>query len=130
MNLEASGGALLIELDPSGVAGWARCSLVPADGGPRRFLGADVLDMIAGRLVAGLDACNEDTPSTPGSSERCVLTLFEAHHTLFLRRDGGERLLRWQDGDGQSVEPVLRLSDWQARRWRTLLAPLVRARLP
>ena len=91
MNLEASGGALLIELDPSGIAGWARCSLAPADGGPRRFLGADALDMIAGRLVAGLDACNENTPNTPGSSaEHWVLSLFEAHHSLFLRRDGGE----------------------------------------
>jgi hypothetical protein len=131
LNLEASGGALLIELDPSGVAGWARCSLVPADGGPQRFLGADALDIIAGRLVAGLDAGNEDTASAPGSSaERCVLTLFEAHHSLYLRRDGGECVFRLQDGEGRTVETVLRLSDWQARRWRTLLAPLARARLP
>jgi hypothetical protein len=66
LNLEASGGALLIERDPSGVAQWARCSLAPADGGPHRFLGADALDIIAGRLVAGIDACNEDTPSALG----------------------------------------------------------------
>ena len=87
--------------------------------------------MIAGRLVAGLDACNEDTPSTPGSrAEPWVLSLFEAYHSLHLRRDGGECVFRLQDGDGRTVETMLRLSDGQARQWRTLLAPFARARLP
>ena len=131
VQLDAEGGALRIERAPTSAPGlvWARCYLVPPAGRPARFLGAEALDIIAGRLVANMLDLDRPTTSTiDGQPVRWVLSLAEAHHQLLVSLDGAVRVLHWRDGGGRPVAPVLRLDEAQFRRWRQQLAPLGRPR--
>jgi hypothetical protein len=128
-HLAASGGALHLESDPRALATWSRCTLSP-DGGEPRFLGADDIGIIAGRLLMNLAADQPPTTELAGRPVRWVLSLAEAHHSLFTYMDGLDRVLVWQDADGCRLRTGFRLSDAQFREWREQLAPHAAARLP
>ena len=131
--LEAIGGAIRLERAAESAPGivWTRCHLVAADGRSATFLGAEALDIIAGRLVAQLLDADRPPTSTIGTRPvRWVLSLAEAHHQLYVAWEGTERILQWRDGHGHPLEPVLRLSEDGFRQWRAQLAPLGRRRSP
>jgi hypothetical protein len=129
LDLAADGGTLRIERDPRGLPGWSRCVLL-VDNAQPRFLGAENLANIATRLVAHLAGAGPAAGRIAGQPVWWVLSLAEAHHSLYAYLDGAQRVLVWEDGDGRPLTSVLRLSETRYQQWREQLTPLATAPLP
>jgi len=107
---------------------WSQCWLLQNNKDPR-FLGADSLKIILSRLLDGLDNNSRQSEGKLGDYEAYwVLSLAEAHHALYIAKDGTERILLWQDADrGISVVCEMRLSQNECSEWISKLRALISA---
>ncbi len=122
--LPAENNSLVIEVDAEG---WAQCYLAGYAGQERVFLGADDFSVIVTRLNAGLSEHNildeRGAGSIEGHRVAWLLSLAEAHHTLYIALCGSDRLLFWQDASRSPVSIVgtMRLSSAQCIQWQQSL---------
>ena len=120
--LQAGSLSLVIENEGNG---WARCYLL---GDERIYLGADDFTIVVTRLH---EALNRDTAfdgTAAGEIEGLPvvwrLSLFEAHHALYVADDGTDRVLFWQNAHGPAlfIAGVMRLTPSQQQQWVQMLA--------
>jgi hypothetical protein len=94
---------------------WCKVTLILS--GQKHYLGADSRSLVLQRLFNGLtkdfDFSSDRINGVPVSG---VLTLFEAHHTIYLGEIDGKRCLYFQDGDYRIIAEVL-LSDSDLSLW-------------
>ena len=104
---------------------WAELTLMDKEA---IYLGAETLPVIAGWLLTYLQ-----TGSVPGRVSQskidgyvvtCLLTLSEAHYTLYAAEASGDRLLFWQNASHPALPIVatMRLSPAQCIQWQETLA--------
>jgi hypothetical protein len=116
ITLEGEGGALRLETD---ARGWTDCFLVA--GGGETYLGGDTRARLVPRLLAGLDPlAGPPIGRLAGHDVHWVLTLSEAHHTLYAADENGARLLIWQAPD-TAVAGTISLSPARQAEWRSRL---------
>jgi len=113
MILRAGQAALHIEC---ATPGWCRCELLAPDG-TVRYLGAESLAYLCRQLVPALHRTTSDARA---GADAWVLSLSEAHHTIFLRDDPvGQRFIV---RDAQGIEvATLTPTDAELRDWDTIL---------
>ena len=117
VELEGEGGNFTINVDNNG---WAKCYLLVGDS--KIFLGADDIRILAQRLISHLeDERREPVGEIAGHLVYWVVSLFEAHYTLYFYREGGVRVLLWQDEMAKLVATV-KLDGKQYQKWRKQLA--------
>ena len=110
------GGRLDLDISPDG---WCKCWLL-ADG-HRRYLGADAAKRVISRLIAGLRGENsEASDEIAGHQVYWVLTLSEAHCTLYVACTNSGRLFYIQDANAEVIAMVS-LSHASVTEWLTLL---------
>ncbi len=121
LKLQAQDNFLSIAIDENG---WAELTLT----GPERiYLGADTWQVIGPRLLSYLrtgDVSGRAYDSRiNGYPVACLLTLSEAHHTLYVAQSGSDGLLFWQDA-GSPALPItaMRLSPERCAQWQESLA--------
>ncbi len=94
---------------------WCEVTLIGS--GQNHYLGADSRNLVLERFFNGLtkdfDFSSGKINGVPVSG---VLTLFEAHHTIYLGEIDSKRCLYFQDGGGQLIAEVL-LSDLDLSLW-------------
>jgi len=97
---------------------WCQCWLLTENLAPR-FLGADSTKVILSRLLDGLaGAIPRPGSEWLGREVFWILSLAEAHHVLYVAREGADTLLLWQDaGTGTEAVSVMRLSPAQREEW-------------
>ncbi len=108
-----------MSLEMVGDNGWCRCYLHSDE---RIFLGADIIEHIASRLLGALGEDLELAPSSgqiDGKDVRCALLLSEAHHALYVAIEGQNRVLLWQNANATPmlIVGVIKLSPEQRQRW-------------
>lgn len=104
---------------------WCKCYLQTQS--ERRFLGAEVCDVLISRLERVFD---KEAGSTAGAIDgtpvRWILSLSEAHHSLYATTPDKEQVhLFWQDPQAIVVHKMLST----ASQWQDLLKQL-HSRLP
>lgn len=118
--LDGHGGSLRIEAGPKG---WCRCELISSR---RTYLGAANIDHLTSRLLAALDEDLEGDAigEILGYEVSWVMSLSEAHCTLYATTGGPDLTLFWQDAEAKLIGAI-RLSRDQRFRWRQQLESLV-----
>ncbi|TYQ30022.1 hypothetical protein [Pseudanabaena sp. UWO310] len=85
---------------------WCEVTLIIS--GQSHYLGADSRNLVLQRFLNGFTKDFDfSSGKINGVPISCVLTLFEAHHTIYLGEIDGKRCLYFQDGDGQIIAEVL-----------------------
>lgn len=103
--------------------GWTKCYL--SKQGSETFLGADTISNIASRLLGNLtEAEVEPSGEIDGQSVHWVMSLSEAHHTLYYYRQGIDRILLWQDAQANLIAKSM-LSNAELQKWREQLIPFI-----
>ena len=104
---------------------WCEVTLIVS--GQNHYLGADSRNLVLERFFNGLtkdfDFSSGEIDGVPVSG---VLTLFEAHHTIYLGVIDGKRCLYFQDGDGRIIAEIL-LSDSDLSLWIESLRENIKA---
>lgn len=94
---------------------WCKVTLIVS--GQNHYLGADSRNLVLERFFNGLTKdfyfSSGEINGVPVSG---VLSLFEAHHTIYLGEIDGKRCLYFQDRDVQIIAEVL-LSDSDLSLW-------------
>lgn len=102
--LRTDGGTLVLQLGP-GTNRWTRCYL---EGDQSVFLGAETASYLVKSLLiavgdeAGLET-REPFIEPSGREARWILSLSEAHCSLYLTAVDSGRLLFWMDGEGKNI---------------------------
>lgn len=129
--LQAESFSLVIEKESNG---WAKCYLL---GNERTYLGADDFTVVVSRLHEALNRNTAFDGPAAGKIEGLPvawrLSLFEAHHALYVADDGADRVLFWQNAHGPTlfIVGVMRLSPSQSQQWvQTLSKALEEAARP
>lgn len=114
--LDGIGGSLRMRI---GTEGWCKCELITTHSST--FLGADNIDQLAGRLLAALDEKHQHTiGEINGYKVSWVLSLSEAHCTLYAATCGLGRILFWQDANARLIGTI-RLDQQQCAQWHKRL---------
>jgi hypothetical protein len=120
LKLGGEDGDLLITVDEND---WAKCYLLTRDS--NIFLGTDTIYIVSERLILNLKGVKR---KPAGELAGCivwqVISLYEAHHTLYFYIKDEVRKLLWQDGEAKLVATT-NLSKDQYREWKRLLTPLI-----
>ncbi|TYQ24578.1 hypothetical protein PseudUWO311_18515 [Pseudanabaena sp. UWO311] len=116
LKLEGEDGDLHITVDENG---WAKCYLLTRDS--NIFLGTDAIYILAERLILNLkDVKRKPAGELDGCIVWAVISLYEAHHTLYFYIRDEVRVLLWQDEEAKLVATT-KLSEEQYGEWQRLL---------
>lgn len=95
---------------------WVKCSLI--DNENNIYLGAESAKYIKEHFLSALkNELNGSSGKINGISYCWVLSLFEAHHVLYMSTDG-DKLFLWQDENAKTI-CVIQLSNDQHQQWLT-----------
>lgn len=101
---------------------WCKCWLIKGE--EIVFLGAESLKYVMDHLLSGLDNNSKKTVGNLlGYDVWWVLSLAEAHHTLYAAMANEDRILLWQDKNANVISTV-RLSQIQYLLWHDQLENL------
>jgi hypothetical protein len=97
---------------------WVKCSLIDKDDS-NIYLGAESTKYIKTHFLSALkNELNSSSGKINGISYSWVLSLAEAHHVLYVSKDGDGMLFLWQDKNAKTI-CTFRLSKDQCQEWLT-----------
>ncbi len=106
-------GTLRIDID---IYGRSKCYLV--EGKRALYLGAGLIENLARKILAHLEGeAESEGEEIAEKGARCVITLSEEHHTLYLGGAGSKRRFTVQDRDGKVIARK-GLTDLDLEKWR------------
>lgn len=120
VNLNGEGGTLRIDI---GENDWSRCELVTDE--EEIYLGAETKEILVERLLNGLRIDATIDGEIEGRKVRWVLSLSEAHASLYASTDAADRTLFCQDKNGAVIGRIS-LSSGRSEEWRRQLEALRR----
>jgi predicted ATP-grasp superfamily ATP-dependent carboligase len=119
VQLDGSGGSIHIDIAPDQ---WSRCYLVTRNS---IELGAETSSYLVSHLLTALDNDTEELiGEISGHKVKWVLSLAEAHCTLYVAKGDSERILFWQDAFAKVIG-IIKLSEVEMAQWRKQLEMLL-----
>lgn len=111
-----------IEIDTTS-PNWCKCWL--RNGEDVTYLGAESLKYLRDHLLRSFDASpKEGSSSLQGHKVGWILSLAEAHHTLYMSIETDDRVLFWQDKNATVINTT-RLSQKEILHWQNQLELLM-----